>query len=71
MKGFAQQKLLISLVSNNLHLRSLALRCVPKLLAASITPGEQAIFSLINVSSSKNVVQLHHVSHGSQDAWSA
>jgi len=58
-------------VSNNLHLRSLALRCVLKVLGASITPGEQAIFSTINVSSSKNVVQLQHVKNGSQDAWSA
>ena len=68
MKGFVQQKLLISLMSNKLHLRSLALRCVLKLLAASITPGVLEIFSLDNASCSRNANQHHHVSPGSLES---
>jgi len=67
----ALQKLPILLESNNPPLRRPALRCVLILMDASITPGVQAIFSLVNASSSRNAVLHHLVKSGNLDKWNA
>ena len=69
IKECALLMLPISLVSNNLPLKCPVLRCVLRLLAASITPGELETFSLTHASCTRSVPQHHHVKPGSLDSY--